>query len=277
MSKCYNCGTEFTLIEGEIRCDNCKKIVNFPCHNCKQWFSIENKKQCKSCGYFTCPNCLTCGSDCPKNDWAEMIKEIVVMTDEQLKKLIELIEDIKIGKERKNCPHGVSISYAKSRIKSCVARLKGFRIKNQIDLEKFKERVNQTLDKNLGEELRVSQSREAGSYGQEWRDVFNYLVCEGKLIHQWKTFKEGEKEIKYEVFIRCEKSTCPMLDMKGLIIKQCPKCLKVYDLSQISCCIYKKGIKKGQPFKLKEKVSNKDICQLSRGDFKKEEDGENKY
>jgi len=36
MSKCYNCGTEFTLKEGDIKCGGCGKIVNFPCHNCKE-------------------------------------------------------------------------------------------------------------------------------------------------------------------------------------------------------------------------------------------------
>jgi rubredoxin len=45
MSKCYNCGKEFTLKSEDVKCDSCNKIVNFPCHNCKEWFSIYDEEK----------------------------------------------------------------------------------------------------------------------------------------------------------------------------------------------------------------------------------------
>ena len=94
-----------------------------------------------------------------------------------------------------------------------------------------------------------------------------------------------DKILEYEVYGRCEKGPCDMLDLNKLIIKICPnpKCkIKEFPLSQTECCSpeckYKKGKKKGQFYPLKIKISNKDICQLNRGEFKKEEEnGESKF
>ena len=279
MSKCYNCGTEFTLKEEEIKCDTCGNVVNFLCWNCKQWFDISETKLCKTCGFYYCTNCGVCGEECQKEMWCLRLKKIlgIDIEEEKLQKILDLIEEIKIGKDRRCCPHGVSISYAKGRIKSCIVRAMGYRIKSQKDQEEFKKRSDEILDLPLGTQLTVNQSREAGSYGQEYRDVFNYSICRGKL--EKKIIKKGE--IEYEVFERCEKGRCPMLDIDKLIIKVCsnPKCkIKEFPLSQTECCHpeckYKKGKKKGQFYPLKLKISNKDICQLNRGDFKK--DGESK-
>lgn len=284
MSNCYNCGTEFTLKEEEVKCDSCGNIVNFPCHNCKQWFSVMNEdgspiQQCKACGFYSCPNCGVCGTNCQKESWAIILREIIpTITSEQQRKLLEFIEDIKLNKNQLNCPQGVPISYAKSRIKSCIARMMGYRIKSQIDLEKFKQRVDEVRESEIGKKYTVNRSREAGSYGQEWRDVFNYCVCLGELGK--KKVKIEDKE--YDCFIRCEKGMCKMLNATKLVIKVCtnPKCkIKEFPLSQEYCCYckYKKGNKAGQFYKLKIKLNNKDTCQLNRNDFKKEEDEETKY
>jgi len=281
MGTCYNCNTEFTLKEGEIKCDSCGKIVNFPCHNCGNWFSIADTKLCKTCGFYICPGCKICGIDCQKSEWTLRIKEIfgIELTEEKLKQLLDLIEEIKIGKERRCCPHGVSISYAKARIKGCVIKMLGYRIKSKEDLNKFLERYDNITDVDLGKILTINQSREAGSYGQEYRDVFALAICRGKL--KLKKIKKiiNEKEIEYEVYERCETGQCPKLDMTNLIIKVCPnpKCkIKEFPLSQTQCCCpeckFKKGTKKGEFYPLKLKISNKDVCQLNRGDFKK--DGE---
>jgi len=280
MSKCYDCETEFTLKEEEIKCDSCGKIVNFPCWNCKQWFSIAETKLCKTCGFFICINCGTCGINCQKGWWCLRLKEIlgVEIGEEKLQKVLDLIEEIKIGKERRCCPHGVSISYAKGRIKSCIVRMKGYRVKDIQDQSKFNERMEKVLDSPLGHRFTINQSRESGSYGQEERDVFNLCVCQGILEKKIVKRKIGEIEVKYEEYERIEKGECPMLDLKKLIIKVCPnpKCtIKEFPLSQTHCCNpecrYKRGNRKGQNRVLKLKISNKDICQLNRGDFKKED------
>jgi len=281
MGTCYKCGKEFTLKEEEIKCDSCGEIVNYPCWSCKQWIDISKTKLCKTCGFYYCTNCGVCGDNCQKGFWCSRLKDILGINigEEKLQKILDLIEEIKIGKERRCCPHGVSISYAKGRIKSCIVRTMGYRIKSPKDQEKFNKRINELRSLPLGKQLTVNQSREAGSYGQEYRDVFNYLICCGEF--EKKIIKKGD--IEYEVFERCEKGDCQMLDLNKLIIKVCtnPKCkIKEFPLSQTQCCDpncrYKKGNKKGQFFPLKLKISNKDICQLNRGDFKRDEKTNNR-
>ena len=289
MGKCWNCDKEINLREAEIKCDDCGKIINYKCHNCHQWFSIydEEKKEkiseCKTCGFFYCPNCGVCGINCQKENWYKIIKEILneaeLNEDQKIQKICKLIEDIKIGKEQIVCPRGVSISYAKGRIKRCIIRMKGFRVKDDEDIDKFKERLNYITELPIGEIVTINQSREKGSYGQELRDVFNYCLCLGVLIKiKINKIIDGEEKI-YDAWRRVEKGECPKLDQKNLFKMECPNknCkIKTYPLSQTECCNpecrYKKGKNKGQLRKLKLKISNKEICQLNRGEFKKEED-----
>lgn len=295
MGSCFNCKKEFTLKEEEIKCDNCGEIVNYKCWNCNQWFSIlegeEKLKECKWCGFFVCPNCDSCGMDCDIISHKRKIKKILYTpiaiippvvkiedVNKRIKQIIDYFEEIKLGKEMRCCPHGVPISYGKGRIKRCIVRTMGYRIKSDSDLDAFKKRHDEILNISLGKQLTINQSREDGSYGQEYRDVFNYCICLGKLEKKKIKKQIGENKIEYEVYERCEKNECPMLDLKKLIIKICinPKCkIKEFPLSQTECCYckYKKGNKKGKSYPLRLKISNKDICQLNRGDFKKE-DGE---
>ncbi|MHA1201319.1 MAG: hypothetical protein ACTSQ4_02205 [Candidatus Heimdallarchaeaceae archaeon] len=290
MSQCYNCGTEFTLSNEEVKCDSCHKQVNFPCHNCKQWFSISDNegkklKGCAYCGFFTCPNCNTCGPSCEKSDHIQKVIEIINSEKEiyeKAKDISDYFGDVKLGRDRRICPRNVSISYAKSRIKRCFVKLKGHRIKNDFDLEKFKERFDLITDKPLGTKFTINQTREEGSYGQEFRDVFNLCICLGKLKKIKIVKKIDAEDIEYEGYKRIEESTCPKFDAEKLITKECSnkKCkIKSYPESQNEClcpeCRYVKGVKKGQLRKLNLKISNKDICQLNRGDFIK--DGENRF
>lgn len=280
MSKCYNCGKEFTLTINEIRCDNCKKIVNFPCNNCKEWFSIEGIKQCGFCGYYFCPKCGSCGKDCVKPSILIDIKEIIPgITEEQSIKLMGYIEELKTSKEQKKCFKGVPISYAKGRNKMCFVRLLGYRCKNEKDLEKFNERYQTIMDVPLGTILTVNQSREDGTYGQEYRDVFNLAICRGKLkVIEVEKIIDGEDR-NFMAYQRIEESNCQFLDAKDLVVKVCPnkECkIKIYPYKETYCinpeCKYKRGKKAGQLRELKLKISNKDICQLNGGDFKR--DGE---
>lgn len=281
MSECWNCGTEFTLSQSEIKCDNCKKVVNFPCHKCCEWFSIEGLKQCAYCGFYPCPNCHICRINCDRDEHFNKITSIVYQEGKEedvlINEIIDYFGDVKLKKDRQECDRNVSISYAKARIKACVVRTMGFRTKNKTDLEKFKKRYEEILDTDLGKQLTVNSSREAGSYGQEFRDAFNYAICMGKL----KKIKIKKDDTEYDAFERIEMSQCPYLDLKDLIVKECPnlKCkIKSYPLKEEFCicpeCIYKMGKNKGQLRKLNPKISNKDICQLKRGEFKKDGEGE---
>jgi len=155
----------------------------------------------------------------------------------------------------------------------------GYRIKSDGDLKKFNERVEEILDFPLGIQLTINSSREDGSYGQEYRDVFNYCICLGKLKKQKikKNFDGTEREI--EVYRRVEYGKCIHLDLKNILFKICVKCKKEYPkdstIEYCNCYQYKKGKNKGEYPKLILKLSNKDTCQLNRGLFLK--DGESKY
>ena len=82
MGTCWSCGTEISLRDERTKCDVCGNILFYKCNNCKFEFEIENKKtkkrlkECKLCGYFICPNCETCLTQCVKYDWE---KEILKM------------------------------------------------------------------------------------------------------------------------------------------------------------------------------------------------------
>jgi len=288
MGTCWNCRKEVTLTKEEVKCDNCGEILTYRCHWCKEWFSVldeltnEKRKECQACGYFYCPNCNVCGSECPTKEWKDVIKEILgeeIPLEEKSQKILTLIEDIKLNKEQKSCIRRVPISYAKGRIKSCYVKMQGFRVKDEEDMKKFEERLNQVLSVDLGELLSVTKSREKGSYGQEFRDVFNFATCLGKLKKVKKNkIIDGEKQ-ELILYKRTEDGDCPYLDTKDLIVKVCSnsKCqIKKFPLSETNCCdprcIYKKGKKKGEFRKLKLKISTKDICQLNRNHFQRGED-----
>jgi len=94
----------------------------------------------------------------------------------------------------------------------------------------------------------------------------------------------NNEEIEFIGYKRIENGTCPFLDLKDLIVKKCPnkECkIKSFPLSETHCCDprcnYKSGKNKGQPRKLRLKISTKDICQLNRNKFKKEKDAQSKY
>jgi len=212
MGSCWNCGKQITLKEEEVKCDECGEIINYQCHECHNWFSIydekkeEKLKECKICGFFVCPYCGTCGSDCEKNLWQIQIKKIlspeirydtIKNYQQKINNIISYIEEIKINKEQRSCPRVVPISYAKQRIKSAIVRMRGYRTKDEEDIKKFNERYEKIIDVNVGTILTINQSREKGSYGQEFRDAFNFAICRGKLeiVKIKKEIDGEEKEI----------------------------------------------------------------------------------
>ncbi len=273
MGSCYNCGTQVTLKEEDIKCDVCGETLRYWCNNCKEPFDVINEetkeklKECSVCGFFYCPNCRICSDSCEKGNWISEIKKIfgekqlVLYEEDTLIKLVKLIEEIKVGKERRTCEFGVPITYAKNRIKSLLVRMRGYRVKNLNDQQAFEKRYEDVMDKDIGATMTISQIREDGTYGQEYRDAFNLAICLGKLKATIRINKEGKE---YWIYERTQQDKCPHLNQENLIIDVCKKCGKK------SCnCEYQKKEKKGQAYGKKTKISTKDICQLPRGSFKK--------
>lgn len=289
MGTCWNCNTQVTLKDKETKCDFCGEIIFYKCNNCHYQFEVIDKKtkkklkECKLCGYFICPECGVCYYNCDKYEWEKEILKILrpeitqgIFPNLGLKvnKIIEYFENVNNGINRKSCPErNVPISYAKGKIKSLRLKFLGFKAKNKKDQEAFLKRIDEITNINLGKITTVTTSREDGTYGQEYRDAFNFLVCLGKYEINKRTILKDGKKIEHDIFIRCEKGICPfLLPNEKLTINKCPKCSNVYSKSQVYCSLckpYKTGKNKGELIKLKESRSNLDGCQVYRGDFKK--------
>ncbi len=287
MGSCYKCNTQITLKEEETRCDGCKEILRYWCNSCKKPFDVEDEstkeklKECKTCGFFYCPACGVCNKHCQKEDWTQKIKEILgnqyyatLNGAETLKKIIEYIEEIKMNKERKTCPKGVPITYAKGRIKSLLVRMNGYRVKNIQDQAEFKKKLTEITELKDGKQITISQIRSDGSYGQEYRDALNLGVCLG-LFKVINCISETGKN--YSVFERVETQKCDSLKQKDLIRTECKKCNKQFGkgVSYCDSCVYVKGEHKEFPYSTKVKISNEDVCQLQRNTFIKKGENEN--
>ena len=290
MGTCWNCNTEISLEEERTHCDNCGEILFYHCNNCNQKFEVEDKKskkkleECKLCGFFKCPHCKVCFYGCKKYGWEREILKILRPEVTQgncpnvlnkVRKIVEYIIEEKVSLDRKTCPERkVPITYAKTKIKGLVARQEGFRVKDKDDQEAFVKRIDELIILPIGSERTIKNIREKGSYGQEYRDAFNLLVCLGKLEIKTKKFKKDGKDIEYEIYVRCENGKCPKLDLKNIIVKQCENCKGKFPREQEYCtnCPPKKsGKNRGQSWKLKERLSDKDTCQLYRGSFDKKD------
>jgi len=276
MGKCYNCQTEITLKDEETRCDNCGEVVNYCCWNCKKWFGVDEVKECKVCGFYVCPDCGLCYSHCEKNVWCKEIKSILLPEvnhestpniSDKLKQILNYIESIKTNKERKWCPNNVPITYAKNRIKGCLARMEGFAKKSEEDTQKFKDRFDKLLGKPINYYFTITKIREEGSYGQEYRDVANLLVCLGKL----KLTKEIRKDKSvYWLYTRIEEKPCDNILKGNIVVARCQKCKRCYSKENLVCSHckpYTKGKDKGKQRRLNITTTNKDVCQLNRGEF----------
>ncbi len=290
MGTCWNCNTQITLGEDRSECDNCGSIIFYHCNKCTTKFEVLDKKtkkklkECKLCGYFICPHCGMCSYKCIRYSWEKEILKILMPEVTQIscpnillkiKKIITYFEKEKGGQEQRVCPHrGVLISYAKNRIKGLLAKVEGFRVKNKNDRDAFLNRLKEVTNKPIGKELKITDVREEGSYGQEYRDAFNLLVCLGKLKIIKKSFKKNNKNIEYEVYIRCDKEPCNLLSNEDLIVNECQNKKHIgnkrfpLDITHCpSCKPHSKGKETGQRWKLNKRLNDKDTCQLYRGSF----------
>jgi hypothetical protein len=281
---CWKCGKQLNLGDEQTNCDNCGSLIKWKCNNCNKTFEIKDKESnkklriCKICGFFVCPHCGVCHYSCDKFKWQKEILNILKQDIpigqfptliQRVDEIVEYVESIKTSIERKTCIRDVPISYSKGKIKSLAARADGFRIKNKQDMIRFKERLKDATDLEIGTEITVEKIREDGSYGQEYRDALNMLVCLGKFKIKWLKNKEDKE---YCVFVREDCGGCEYFNIDNLVVKYCPKCKKVYSRDKLSCdnnCIWSKGKDKGELVKLKERLNNCDTCQMYRGNFKK--------
>jgi len=280
---CWKCKKQITLKDKQVKCDNCGTLVRWWCNNCKQPFDVvdkeSNKKlnECKICGYFVCPHCSVCSYSCDKYNWQKEIlkilsKEIPIGKYPRLplsvNEIVEYIESIKTSIERKCCVRNVPISYAKEKVKNLWAKVEGFKIKNENDRKNFIKRIDDATELEIGKSITINNIREDGSYGQEYRDALNLLVCFGRFKIEWK---KDDNNKDYCVFTREDTGKCNFLSNKDVVIKVCPKCNKKYKRLVIHCekCIWSKGKCKGESIKLKERLNNCDTCQMYRGNFKK--------
>jgi len=290
MGTCWNCNTEIDLGEERTKCDVCGSVLFYKCNYCKERFEVLDKKTskklkiCKLCGHFFCPNCRVCYYGCSRYDWEKEVLKILrpeitqgnfpIVLD-KAKLIVKYFEEEKGGQERRVCPERkVLISYAKNRIKSLLAKVEGFRVKDIEDRNAFIKRMNEIVEKELGTELKISEVREDGSYGQEYRDAFNLLVCLGKLKIIKKSFEKEGEIINYDSYIRCEEGTCHLLSKNDLIINECKnpkhKGNKRFPLEIThcpNCPPHKTGKDKGEQWELKKRLNDKATCQLYRGNF----------
>lgn len=297
MGSCIYCGATVFLREEETRCDRCKNIITYYCNSCKQPFDVQDKKtkkkelECKWCGYFLCPKCNACSPSCTKFEHHDKIRELlkdIIPIDKwnelnnKCTQIVAYFEDVKMRRAKTTCEFGVPKTYAKEKIKGILARMDGFKVRDIEDQQAFEERQKELLDKEEGYEFTIGNSRTNGSYGQEYRDVFNLGVCLGKLKYKKKSFlnKKGI-EVSYDSWIRTEENPCQHFDKKELIVKYCPNpnCQKVYDRNEQYCheCTYLKGGKiheKGSHFELKERLSNNPTCKIISQFKKRGENGE---
>jgi len=265
MGKCIHCHKEITLKEGEVNCPNCG-MPPYYCWNCYNKISGEGK-QCKVCGFFPCFNCGVCGEKC------RFSEHMIAIKNKEGREIIEYFYDIKLGLIRKSCPKGVPISYAKAKLRNAALKLKGFNVKSEGDKKAFNERYKKMIDWPVGKTWSINKEREEGFYGAELREISNLGICLGKVRKNIEINKKTKQE--YELFERVEEEQCHLVNRENLIVKQCPKCRKNYEITKLFCdkCVYEKGDKKGLFCDLKERKSSVDYCQLNRKDFKiKKED-----
>jgi hypothetical protein len=258
---------EINLKDKEPLCPHCGKNP-YQCWECK--FEIRgDEKLCSVCNFFNCPQCQLCSPNCLL---PEILDHINGWTDHR--KIVEYVFEKRGGAEKMFCPsRKVSISYAKTRNRFTFFKLKGEGFKNENDAKIYHERFESVLTTGGAKSWTITDIREDGSYGREFRDILNFCTCMGKV--EKKKEKIGTKE--FDVFSKSKKTPCEYLKTRNILSMQCKICDKVFDYGTIKCdeCKYRNGKKKGEYYNLKLRKSTTEMCQLPRREFKKEEDVKN--
>ena len=260
MGKCQYCNAEITLKENEINCPNCEKTP-YHCWNCNEDIK-GNSKECPLCGFFFCTNCKLCDKECNIDEIVEKLNNI----NDGIDKII-FIKDILQGKYRRNCYRKVPISYAKSKLRHMALKLQGKKCKSDEDRTAYINRFKKLQGMPIDSLWTINKLRENGQHGNELREVSNIGICMGLVEKHTKI--NQETGIEFESFKRIKGNVCKYVNWDNMIKKQCRKCKTTFPIETTHCdkCTYIKGIKKGQPITLQERISTVDFCQLNKKDF----------
>jgi hypothetical protein len=267
MGNCMSCGRSINLKEGEETCPNCGKNP-YICWNCGREIT-GSEKECPVCHFYTCPGCGRCGKNCAR---PFLIIKCAGMSVEQI---VDYVMLWKSGKMRGNCHKGVPLSYAKGKLKTFALKLQGFRVKSDDDLEAFEKKFEEIKEFPIGKTWTVNFIKDNGTYGQEYREASNLAVCMGLAVKE-KAEKDGHEYYRYR---RENREQCPYANWDKLVVKQCPKCKKTYSflnshLKRCMCTRKTRGKEKGFFWALENRTSNCDFCDLPRGQFFIEKEGD---
>lgn len=274
MGKCLNCEADIILREGEKKCPNCGEYP-YICWDCKEHITEESKGECNLCGYFKCANCENCGSNCSLgfiiSDTLENFPQLKIIERDILEQIFIHAFELKSGKVNMHCnQRGVFLSYAKVKNRLLLRKLRGMQTKKD-DSVVYEGRYEYIKNLSVGTSFTISDKKEKGHYGFEWRDTTNLAVCLGKLKKESIEEKNNKWKIikKYDLFTRVENQVCPYAVLEDPITKFCPNCRKIYPELTNFCldCKYKKGRKKGQQYDLHIKKSFVSFCKLNRKEF----------
>lgn len=202
----------------------------------------------------------------------EKIKQIIesnLSVEKKIDKIMELIQNLIKTKENKSksfCYRLVPKSYAKKRIKEIILKFSNIKTKDKEDSEIFKKRYDELSNLPLNSSITVSKIREKGSYGQEYRDVINLMICEGKFsIEKMELTK---KDIR-NFYKRTNNEFCSYYSPENIWSKKCLKCKSTMESIDILKCPFcnfesfinlptKKNICNYSRFKSKINIEKKD-------------------
>lgn len=283
MGKCFNCNNEVNLQDDQINCPFCNNILRYNCIKCHQEFLIINEKnkklkECRFCGYFICPHCSSCNLTCSRMNFGielqNILQDILIkpFSEEHYLKILNSIDKYFLysTKDKTFCLFNVPKSYAKERIKNILLRQNGLKNKNNNETIIFLNRFNDIKNKPIGTILTISSLREQGHYGQEYRDVCNYCICEGILKVNEISKDDDKNEIKY-VYERINGQNCINFN-KNIFLKKCPNKSCKYttkNIDEISC---KKCNKLLVIFDSKNSICILPNNQFKKRNLKKEDD-----
>jgi hypothetical protein len=255
MGKCPKCNREVLLKGNESTCPNCGEEVEYHCESCAFNFQVKGQKQCTWCGFYFCPECGCCSTNCESE--IHIKNTLVLNTKEAAQYYGSLIH----SGLRRNCPRYVPKTYAKQLIPRCISKITGENVKNPADAAAYNERHEQIRALPVGTTWAVSQLKENGSHGQEMRETLWLGVCEGYIKAEEKT--DDKKKEPYWLFTRIDKiEACPHYRPKNIRVYKCPRCKKQSEQQVCDICKYQKGIKKGQPVETIKRKSRCHSCQL---------------